>query len=92
MESQEATETSSLLAKPTATGPEPGLAQIGMPPSEIEATGHQVGDSKPAEDEESQSDGKDRAHQYEGMPDVKAKLRYIVPAVGIGVKPSPSLH
>ena len=91
MERQEATETSPLLAKPTATLPDPGLTPNSIPPSEIGVTAHRNRDSKPAEDEESQSNGKDRAHQYEGMPDVRARLRYIVPAVGIGVKPSSSL-
>ena len=92
MEHQKATETSPLLARPTATLPDPGLTPNSIPPSEIETIGQQNGDSKPAEDEESQSNGKDRAQQYEGIPDVKAKLRYIVPAIGIGVRFSSPLH
>ena len=86
MEHQEASETSPLLAKPTAILPH------STPPSEIEAIGRQDGDLKSTRDEESQIIGNDRVHQYEGIPDVKAKLRYIVPAVGIGVRPSSSLH
>ena len=86
MEGQEPTETSPLLAHSTTTLPDPGLT---IPPSEIEATAHRDGGSKLAEDEESHSVSKDRAQQYQGLPDVKAKLRYIVPAVGIGVRPSP---
>lgn len=90
MERQEATETSPLLAKPTL--PDPALTPNSVPPSEVGATGRQNGDPKPTEDEESQNNGQDRGHQYEGLPDVKAKLWYIVPAVGIGVRPSSSLR
>ena len=89
MDRQEATETSPLLAQSTITLPDPGLTPNSIPPSEIEVTGHRNGESKPAEDEESHSISKDRAQQYQGLPEVKAKLRYIVPAVGIGVRPSP---
>lgn len=91
MEHQEATETSPLLTKPAAALPEPGLTPNSVTPSEIGAIGHQSRDSKRADDGESQSIGESRGHQYEGMPDMKAKLRYIVPAVGIGVRPSSSL-
>ena len=89
MERQEATETSPLLAQSITTLPDPGLNPNGIPPSEIQATAHRDGESKPAEDEESHSMNKNRAQQYQGLPEVKAKLRYIVPAVGIGVRPSP---
>ena len=92
MEPRHATETSPLLAKPTAPLPDVAVTPNIILPSEIETTQDRSGDSKSVEDEESQNNGKDRAHQYEGMPDVKAKLRYIVPAIGIGVKLSSSLH
>lgn len=92
MEHQEATETSPLLAKPTTALPDPGLSPKSVPPSETENAGHVDEGPKPVEDEESQSNDEDRGHQYEGMPDVKAKLLYIVPAVGIGVRTSSSLH
>ena len=91
MECHEATETSPLLIKPTAVLPDPGITPNSVTPSEIGATGHQYRDTKPAEDEESQTNEEGRGHQYEGMPDVKAKLGYIVPAVGIGVRPSSSV-
>ena len=90
MESQEATETSPLLAKPTL--PDPTLTSKSVPPSEIGATGRQNGDPTPTEDEESQNNVPDRGQQYEGMPDMKAKLWYVVPAVGIGVGSLPSLR
>ena len=92
MERREATETSPLLAKSTTALPDPGITPNSIPPSEIGDTGSQNGGTKPAEDEESQSTRVDRGPQYEGMPDVKAKLWYIVPAVGIGVRPCFSLH
>ena len=92
MERQEATETSPLLVKPTTALPDPGLTPNSVPPSEIGSTGHLAGDTKPAEDEERQSNGEDRGPQYEGMPDMKAKLGYIVPAVGIGVRSPLTLH
>lgn len=88
MEPQQATETSPLLAQSTTTLPDPGLTPNSIPPSEIEAPAHRDGESKSVEDEESHSVSKDRAQQYQGLPEVKAKLRYIVPAVGIGVRPS----
>ena len=81
MERQEATETSPLLAPYITALPDPGLTPNGVPPSEIEPTAHRDG--------ESHSISKDRGQQYQGLPEVKAKLRYIVPAVGIGVRPSP---
>ena len=91
MEHQEATETSPLLAQSTTTLPDPALTPNSIPPSEseIEATAHRGGESKTAEDEESHSISNDRAQQYQGLPEVRAKLRYIVPAIGIGVRPSP---
>ena len=92
MERQSATENSPLLAKPTATLPDPGLTPNTVLSSEVGAYGHQNSDSKSIQDEESQSNGEDRGHQFEGMPDVKAKLWSIVPAVGIGVRFSALLH
>ena len=80
---EEATETSPLLAKSSA--PDPVGAANGIPPSAAEANGHRREDQKPAEDAESQPSDAERAAQYEGMPDVKAKLKYILPAIGIGV-------
>ena len=85
---REATETSPLLAQSTGASPDSALTPNGVPPSQAGVT---VGNSKPLEDEESQNNDENRDHQFEGMPDVKEKLWYIVPAVGIGVRPSSSL-
>ena len=88
---REATETSPLLAQSTVAPPDSALTPNGVPPNQAGVTVPQNEHSKPLEDEESQTDGEDRGHQFEGMPDVKEKLWYIVPALGIGVRPSPSL-
>ena len=45
---------------------------------------HINGVAKDPDDGESQNDG-ERAQQFEGMPDVKRRLKYILPAVGIGI-------
>ncbi len=86
MERQEPTETSPLLAKPTANLPDSRPTPNSVQPNEVEEAVHQNGESKHAQDEENQSKDQDRDAQYEGMPDVKAKLWSIVPAVGIGVR------
>lgn len=88
---REATETSPLLAQSTVALPDSALTPNGVPPSQAGITVPQNEHLKPLEDEESQNNGEDRGHQFEGMPDVKEKLWYIVPAVGIGVRPSSSL-
>ena len=41
---------------------------------------------KPSIDEESQTLDEGQAARYEGLPDVKAKMKYILPAIGIGVR------
>lgn len=79
---REATETSPLLAKSSV--PEP-VAFPNDTTSGAAANGRTREDPKPTEDEENPTEDGDRAGQYEGMPEVKAKLKYILPAVGIGV-------
>ena len=91
IEPREATETSPLLAQSTAASPHSALTPNHVPSSQVGVTVPQNGHSKPTENEEDQSNGENRGHQFEGMPDVKEKLWYIVPAVGIGVRPSSSL-
>ena len=86
MDRHEATEDSPLLRQheyaPNAVG-EGRNASIAY---NREVNGVHNGFVKPAEDEESQRDGGDEATQYQGMPEVKAKLAYIVPAISIGVR------
>jgi len=84
MSQREATETSPLLGKPTTILPDPADAPNGAPPGIVGTNRQSYEDPKPVEDEESQRN-EDRTPQYEGMPEVKKKLKYILPAIGIGV-------
>jgi len=78
------TETSPLLSKTAA--PDTTDAAECTSPSTSPTNGHDISGVKPADDGERQHDaGKLAAQQYEGMPEVKAKLKYILPAIGIGV-------
>ena len=85
MDRREATEDSPLLGQRESTPNAPGEACNGTITSVGDANGAQNGLVKPAEDEESQRDGGEDATQYQGMPEVKAKLAYILPAISIGV-------
>ncbi len=78
---EEATETSPLLAKSSV--PDPTGTANGTLPSE--PNGLLREDQRAAEDDENHRSDPERAAQYEGMPEVKAKLKYILPAIGIGV-------
>ena len=84
----EPSETSPLLPKPTLAI-EGGVAPSGTSPSgnthDSQGNGTIDGIGKPQSDEEGQEVEDERAGQYEGMPDVMKQLKYIVPAVGIGV-------
>ena len=76
-------ETSSLLPKPLeaiSAGSATDILAIGR-----SADGHDKNTATPTGDEEHQSNNGGKTVQYEGMPDVKAKLKYILPAIGIGV-------
>ena len=75
----DSTETSPLLSTPTEQQTSAG-GDSARPHSN--STNDGVG--KHSHDEEAH-EGDDRAAQYGGMPDVKEKLKYIVPAIGIGV-------
>ena len=86
MDCHEATETSPLLGKVSNGSLDDGISHNGVLVDHASVNGYMNGVTKPAEDEESQSNGEDRAPQYEGLPDVKAKLVYIVPALSIGVR------
>ena len=79
MTSHESTETSPLLGTSTVQQP-----QGGGDCERQDSNGAIDGVSKHSHDEEAQEDD-NRGSQYEGMPDMKEKLRYIVPAIGIGI-------
>ena len=84
MAQDEPTETSSLLGNASSVLPDAGNAPNGAPPSNLLENGHTKGSPRPAGDEESQS-ANAKIAQYEGMPEVKARLKYIVPAISVGV-------
>ncbi len=77
-------ETSPLLPKVTKVLPESGDAREGTLPSTTEANNHINGSTK-SQDEERQDDEGDREVQFKGMPDVRERLKYILPALAIGV-------
>ena len=89
----EPTETSPLLSKPTANYLEAGDAPNGPLPTSTEdhdptTNGHANGSTKDnQEGDPERQDGvdNDRVHQYEGMPEVRQQLKYIVPAIAVGV-------
>lgn len=77
-------ETSLLLPKTTEVLPEPGNASQGTLPTSTGTNGSISGLSKP-QDEELQDDDAEREVQYQGMPEVRKRLPYILPALAIGV-------
>ena len=85
MDRHDATEESPLLGQPESPVNAADEHRNGTITSAGDANGAQNGLVKSAEDEESQKDGREDATQYQGMPEVKAKLAYILPAISIGV-------
>ncbi|KAL9608385.1 MAG: hypothetical protein Q9167_006782 [Letrouitia subvulpina] len=82
----EPTETSPLLRHPSHVLQGPGDTTNSILPDGA-ADGHLVsGDAKPLIDQERQDEeDNDRENQYQGMPEVKARMKYIMPALSIGV-------
>lgn len=78
-------ETSPLLGRPASTLLEPGDAPDGIRPNGTFSNGTAGAPAKPDDDEERQAGDADRSPQYEGMPEVKKRLKLIVPAIAIGV-------
>ena len=77
-------ETSPLLPKASKVSSKPrDSSQEDHPPTETNGT---TDGSTKAHDEEQQDDGEDREVQYQGMPDVRKRLPYILPALAIGVR------
>ena len=85
MSRHEATETSPLLPQPGTHSPQAVASPNGLIANVSGVNDNQDEDTKPTEDEESQTASQEGATQYQGMPEVKAKLAYIVPAISIGV-------
>ena len=96
MTSAEPTETSPLLSKPATNYLEAGDAPNGPLPTSTEdhpsaINEHANGstkDSQGSDPERQDGVDTDRIHQYEGMPEVKQRLKYIVPAIAVGVSSS----
>ena len=85
MDRREATEDSPLLGQPESPPNAAGEVCNGTIANDGDVNGVQNGSMKPTEDEESHGDDGEGATQYQGMPEVKAKLAYILPAISIGV-------
>ena len=83
MARQGASETSPLL--PSTPGPEPANSTKKSRTASVISNGHANVTKIPPQDEEAQLDGEEGPAPYEGMPEMKAKLKYILPAIGIGV-------
>ena len=87
------TETSPLLPKPATDYLEAGDAPNGPLPNgsehhEASANGKANGsikDDNHDDEERQQGVDSERVNQYEGMPEVKKQLKYILPAIAIGV-------
>ncbi|KAL8966523.1 MAG: hypothetical protein Q9197_005931, partial [Variospora fuerteventurae] len=78
---EEPSETSPLLRKLSYVPPEPEHEADGSLPKGSSTDGQTDDLSKHGGDEESQ----DYVTEYQGMPEVKEKLKYILPAIAIGV-------
>lgn len=76
-------ETAPLLPKLTVVSPEPADAPNGTLLNASGTDGHAEDDIKSVDEEQAQRNGEDS--EYKGLPEVKAQLKYIVPAVAIGV-------
>ena len=79
----EPSETSPLLSNPIESALEPGDAPNGVLPSGNGPNGYANGIVRPDVEEGSQVG--ERNVPYQGMPEVKKNLKYIVPSVAIGV-------
>lgn len=79
-------ETSPLLAKPVKNSVDRDSISYHDSEDRINDSALPVGPSKRRIDEESQEEEAGRASQYEGLPEVKKQLKFIVPAVAVGVR------
>ena len=76
-------ETSPLLPKLTVVSPEPAHAPNGALQNASVTDGHAEEDFKPVDEEQAH---RNEDSEYKGLPEVKARLKYIVPALAIGVQ------
>lgn len=78
------TERSPLLSESSTAVLEPGDA----PEGPLACSNGNYKSISGNEDEERQDAQNERAVQYEGLPEVKKQLKYILPAIAIGVSPN----
>lgn len=78
------TETSPLIPKSRSTLPQPD-APNGTLSNGIGSNGRVQENNKSVDEEEALSDEEGRERQYQGLPEVQKQLKYILPAVAIGV-------
>ena len=81
-------ETSPLIPKSKSTLPQ-SPAPNGTVSNGVSSNGPAQEDNKSVDDEQAHSDEEGRERQYQGLPEVKKQLKYILPAVAIGVGLSP---
>lgn len=74
--------------KPAGSYIETGAPAIGPALGETENHGGSNGVKQSADPERQESED-ERAAQFKGMPDVKKRMKYILPALSIGVGTSP---
>ena len=79
-------ETSPLLPQTTSVLPEPADASNGPLPNGTSQNGQTETNGKHVDEERVQDDDERRERQYQGLPEVKKQLKFIVPAVAIGVR------
>lgn len=83
------TETSLLLPKPdhlSEIPPHPVDLSAGLVPGGADPYENEHNDeAEDGGDIERQVSNNDRLRQYEGLPEVRKKMKYIIPAVAIGV-------
>lgn len=84
-EHDEPSETSPLLAKPADAAPASGVGVNGVQVTGDAASVHVTGTVKAGDDEERQNGNGAGPQPYQGMPEVKKQLKYILPAIAIGV-------
>lgn len=85
-EHDEPSETSPLLAKPATAAPASAVGVDGIHTHGDAANGHVNGTGKSGDDEERQDGNGAGPQPYRGMPEVRKQLKYILPALAIGVR------
>lgn len=80
-------ETSPLIPQSKSTLPQPADASNGALQKGVSSNGHAQEDNKSVDEEQAHGDEEGTERQYRGLPEAKKQLKYIVPAIAIGVRP-----